>query len=382
MKKVQYYLFVSFSKILLIIGYISIPFIRKKKGLINRIAVLPYTPEGWPGGKDRMAAWKPYFEEKGVKYDIYWAWQEPELKIVQQSNDVDNANSIYAVYRKILIRRFKLLFILRNYKSVWIQRAYIPSFPYRRAYFERLASYIHPHIVYDFYDADYIHNPVLVNETARIAYKITVASQYLYDYFQKINPATHFLRYAIITELFVECSFKNKNTIKIGWMGSPDNAKQLLEISSVLKTLESEFDNVVFSFTCRNLPDFPLARLEINKWGENGFSYNEWLAGLDIGIVPYLHPTETVKAKIAMKSLEFMANSVPMVVSPFMHSDMLKQERDVFIAKTKSDWYNMLKKLILSEEKRTSMGRAAKLVFDNYHSFRNNFSQLKRILEP
>ncbi|HOY37834.1 MAG: glycosyltransferase family 1 protein [Bacteroidales bacterium] len=383
MKRVYHRGFLILSKLLLWVGYVCLPFIKLKKINSSNYAVLPYTPENWPGGKDRMAAWKPYFAEISAAYSIFWAWQEDEMQIILEYGGSENVVPAYKVYTKILIRRFRLLFSLRNYKSVWVQRAFVPSFPFRNAYFERLASFIHPYIVYDFYDADYIHNKNLVDQTARLAFRVSVASKHLYNYFSNLNPATFFLRYAIIADHFIEKPTNNDaQTIHIGWMGSPDNAKQLIEISAALSKLEEEFEHIVFSFTCRKLPKLPFARLERHSWGDEGFSYNTWLAGLDIGIVPYMHPTETVKAKIAMKSLEFMGNAVPMVVSPYMHSDMLVHGRDVYIASTTDDWYEMLKALIISKEKRTAMGKAAKLIFDTYHSFRNNFEQLKQILEP
>ena len=47
---------------------------RSRKG----IAVFPYYSKGWPGGHERIGSWKPYFENEGIKFDIYWASNKKE----------------------------------------------------------------------------------------------------------------------------------------------------------------------------------------------------------------------------------------------------------------------------------------------------------------
>ncbi|HPG74066.1 MAG TPA: glycosyltransferase, partial [Bacteroidales bacterium] len=83
-----------------------------------------------------------------------------------------------------------------------------------------------------------------------------------------------------------------------------------------------------------------------------------------------------------MKSLEFMANGIAMVVSPYMHSDKLEHNKSVMIATTTHEWYEMLKQLVVSEELRRTMGENARQVFANYHTYANTYAELRYILLP
>ncbi len=382
MHRILNYSFRLFATLLIVYGRLYRYFTRQRVAAAQAIAVLPYTPEGWPGGKDRMAAWKPFFEADAVKFHVLWAWSQEEMLAMRNMKKLKQARKLYALYYTILLRRFRVIISLSQYSAVWVQRAFIPDFPFNSARFERLAALFNPNICYDFYDADYVHNRKLVEETASAAACITVASMHLYHYFSSTNSKTYFLRYAIETENFVAQRKHNNTALQIGWMGSPDNALQLLDIALVLQQLESEFPQIVFSFACRAMPDLQLKNMKVQQWGDPGFVYEEWLAGIDIGMVPYLNPTETVKAKIAMKSLEFMANGIAMVVSPYMHSDKLEHNKSVMIATTTHEWYEMLKQLIVSEELRRTMGENARQVFANYHTYANTYAELRYILLP
>ena len=44
--------------------------IRKRN---SKIAALPFYPENWPGGVERIANWKKYFEKENIAFDVFWA---------------------------------------------------------------------------------------------------------------------------------------------------------------------------------------------------------------------------------------------------------------------------------------------------------------------
>jgi glycosyltransferase involved in cell wall biosynthesis len=382
MNKLRYVIFSLFVNYLLFIAYLCIPILKyRKKSKSTALLFLPYTPSKWPGGEDRMASWKPYFKNDGINCTIHWAWEREEIENFYEAEKSGNSKYKYKLYYKLLFTRIKILFRVRNYDTIWVQRAWVPAFPFKHAYFEKLISRIHPRVIYDFYDADYVHNQTLVDETAQYAYRISVASNHLYQYFVKLNTNTVFLRFAIETQSFVPKIQTDNNKVIIGWMGSPDNALRVKEIAEVLKFIEQKFDYVWFSFTCRNMPDLGLNRVIINRWGENNFDYDNWLANIDIGIVPYIEPTETAKAKIAMKGLEFMANGVSMVVSPYILSDKLVHQKSCLIAESENEWKECLSMLCENEPLRNQIGLEAKQVFEKYHTFSQVYNKLKEVLD-
>lgn len=364
-ERIFYYLYLALNYILLAFLAIRLPILKKKTNINPSILALPYTPKDWPGGYDRMHAWQSLFLEKGWTYEVKYAWTKSDNNILEDRQTTPFRK--YLIYSKILWQRICHIFILHQYQTIWVQRAFIPAFPFKDAYYEKLLAKFHPNIVYDFYDADYTGNFKLVMNTVKAGHKITVATPFLKAKLEAANPRTFLLRYAIQTSNFQRK--KPHQQIRIGWMGSPGNAKNLIYIKSQLQDIKKEYGNqVVFSMVCRALPALEIEDMEHHIWGENKFDYNEWLAGIDIGIVPFLNPDERTKAKISMKGLEFMANSIPMVCSAFIHTDQLV-DKESFLLAQEGEWYKKIKILLDNENLRSKMGMAAKVIFDSCHSY-------------
>ncbi len=340
----------------------------------NSIAIFPYYPKDW-AGNSRLAGFSAYFNKDNIKCVVFDAWQANELNVL---NHTKSLFIEYETYYKLLIGRLRLLKDLPYYKFIYIQRAFIPMFPYKHAYFERLAKRYNQNIIMDFYDADYESNYNAVFEAIKSAKMITVASHYLYNKFLTTNSNIKFIRLALSDEMYHKKGSWNddpQKPIRIGWMGSPGNAGQLTTIENQLKAIEDEF-NVVFSFVCRDLPQLSLSKAEHHNWDEIGFDYYEWLLTIDIGIVPFTNQTERTKAKISMKGLEFMATGIPMVISPYVHSDKLINNESCLVAKN-DEWTTCLSKLIKNNEIRTRMGSQAYCIYKQFHTYNSIYSILK-----
>jgi Glycosyl transferases group 1 len=364
-ERIFHYLYLALNYILLAFLATISPVLRRKTNSLPSILALPYTPQNWPGGYDRMHAWQSLFVDDGWKYDVKYAWTKSDNNILEDRQT--SSLRKYFIYSKILFQRIRHLFILHQYQTIWVQRAFVPAFPFKDAYYEKLLAKFHPNIIYDFYDADYTGNYTLVMNTVKAGHKITVATPFLKAKLQVVNPRTFLLRYAIETSNFQKK--KSHQQIRIGWMGSPGNAKNLEYIKSQLQEIKKEYGSqVVFTFVCRELPALEIDELEHHVWGENKFDYNEWLAGIDIGIVPFLNPDERTKAKISMKGLEFMANSIPMVCSAFIHTDQLI-DKESFLLAHDDEWYHKIKILLDNKNLQSKMGMAAKVIFDRCHSY-------------
>lgn len=85
--------------------YLQIFFSLKNDQFLGRgtnrasILALPAYPEGWPGGMERFANWKPYFEKEGIPFDISWP-----CSTVEYTNVVDR--SVYDDNRQTTSKRF------------------------------------------------------------------------------------------------------------------------------------------------------------------------------------------------------------------------------------------------------------------------------------
>ena len=333
----------------------------------NKIAILPYYPVDWPGG-DRLCFWEKDFKSKGYEVEIFPAWSSDEIR--QYFDDSKNKRilALYSLYFSLLKRRIKQFKEIKKCEVIWIQRNLIPIFPFKKPYYEKLLSKYHKNVIYDYYDADYTSNYNLVIETVKLANKVTVASHYLLDFHMKFNPNTYFLRYCIEDQNYKVKTEKTDNKqIKIGWMGSPENASYLLNIESDLKKIEESFPSVVFSFVCRFPPELDLKSVEYLSFDSDGFNYYDWLSSVDIGIVPFFGESDRVKAKISKKCIEFMACGQIVLSSPWVHSDVLVDQENGFIVND-DEWYEILKKVIIDFPESQLYGEKALLAYRNYHN--------------
>jgi glycosyltransferase involved in cell wall biosynthesis len=380
MNKVYHLIFLGALNFLLAIAWIYSKFqsfTNKRKNDKKKILALPYYSLNYAGGHSRIGDWKPYFEKEGIAYEVHWASETKEFL-----DELINGSwqKKYWFYTKVLFRRFRLLFQLNNYDTVWIQRAYVPFFPFKDAYFEKIISHINSKIIIDFYDADYESNYKLTINAAKYANKVTVASQYLVNFFQRKNIAANYVRYAMNYDEYIPHTEQTKETIIIGWMGAPNNFRNVLLIEDELIKIEEQYPHVSFHFICREIMPVNLKRYKVSKWGDEGFNYHQTIATFDIGIAPMIHATERDKARTAFKTLEYMAAGVPFITSPWGTSDQLVDNHNCLFANNKEEWSLKIESLITDAQLRKRIGSEARKTLIGFHSYANVFEDLRKIL--
>ncbi|MBU3658448.1 MAG: glycosyltransferase family 4 protein [Flavobacteriales bacterium] len=377
MNKVYHYLFITIHWILFLSLRIQLVFRYKrgksKKSVKNSVAILPHYPEEWPGG-DRLCYWANDFKENGYQVSIFDAWSCSEMENYLKLKSNSDSFELYRFYLVLLYRRVSVFKTILENDVIWVQRNLIPIFPFKHAYYEKLLSKYHSNIIYDYYDADYTSNYNLVIETVKNASKVTVASKYLENFHLKFNKKVFFLRYCIDDQKYIKRKNRNDNKIRIGWMGSPDNAIHLKTIESDLKLIEKENNNVEFSFVCRSKPNLDLSNSEHCTFDNKNFNYYDWISSIDIGIVPFFGESDRVKAKISKKCIEFMACGQIILTSPWVHSDVIENGINAFIT-NKDEWGLILQKVI--DEFPESLNYGDK-VFEAY----NNNHKKKKLITP
>lgn len=359
--------------------YIKLLSFRKTKPT-KEVAAFPYYAMGWPGGYERIGNWKPYFESEGNTFDIYWCSTKKEFEEFLRTKSIIHK---YRFHFKVLFRRIKTLKKLSQYSTIWIQRSFIPYFPYKDSLFEKKLNELNKNIIIDFYDADYTNNYNLITTAAKSAKKVSVATPFLKDYFVRLNANTHHLRMTINHSIYIEKknSLKYENQIKIGWMGNPGNALNLKKLEKVFLKVESNFKNVSFHFLCAKLPTLKINNLTTYSWEDKQFDYYDWISKIDIGISPYFGDSDRLKAKPAMKTLEFMASNIPVVSSVWGSFDQMVNNQDILIAQSDQDWYNSLSKLLLDKDFRIKIANNGNKKMKQFHSYKKQFQELKKIFE-
>lgn len=351
---------------------------KNKKSDKYRVMALPYYSENYPGGHSRIADWKPYFTNDEIVYDVYWA---SNSRIFLNNFYSENPLRRYRFLFQVLSRRAKLISKINNYDAVWIQRAFVPFYPFKKASFEKLVCHINPNITIDYYDADYESNYKLTVDSAILANKVSVASHYLANYFKKINQKTFYLPFAINHTEYELKNHKNINkNLIIGWMGSPENFKNIKKIEDALIKVENKQKNIKFVFICREKFELKLNNVEFHKWADEGFDYFKTIASFDIGLAPMMEVNEGNLAKTAFKTLEYMSSGVAFVSSPWGTPEHLEHGENVLLAHNNKEWTEHICSLILSKEKREQIGQNAyKTIVDKF-SYSEVYKEIKNIL--
>jgi hypothetical protein len=343
----------------------------------KKIMVLPAYPKDWPGGKERMAYWKPFFEEDGIEYFIHWSCNQYEyLDLLDQEFTF---KSFHFHCRKLL-SRVKILQHIRKFDAIYIQREAIPLYDSRYVGIEKVIIQNQPNIVFDFYDADYEGTPLVTHFIFQHAPKITVASSYLEDKVGQYNSHVLFTRLSLPNAEKQLHEKRKSGKVKIGWMGSPGNAQNLIKLDPVFSQLAEKYPEVEFHFVCRNPPDLKFKGIKWDDMNNNSFDYPKWLESIDIGIAPYFSDDDRTKAKTAMKSLEFWANGVALVCSPHGMSDKIKHNKNCLIAHSQWDWEESLNAMVRDRATRSRLGENGFDTFNQYHTYSKNFEELKNFL--
>ena len=186
--------------------------------------------------------------------------------------------------------------------------------------------------------------------------------------------------FAIKHEDYLLKTYKENNSIIIGWMGSPENFENVLKIEEELIEIENSNPQVSFVFICREFFKIDLKRVRFLNWSDEGFDYYQTIKSFDIAIAPMVEANERNLAKTAFKSLEYMSSGLAFVSSPWGIPEYLIHNENVMIAKTKDDWINHLNELSIHLNKRKTLGQNAYNTMIEKFSYSVVYKDLKKIL--
>ena len=155
---------------------------------------------------------------------------------------------------------------------------------------------------------------------------------------------------------------RNKNIIRIGWMGGYSHEDDLKIIEPVIhKTLDAH-PSVRFCFV-HGVPSFlkGISRVEtVNKWSRID-RYPQFLASrsFDIGLAP-LQDNSFNRSKSNLRWLEYAGLKVPCVASKVGHfAETITQAEDGLLCENERDWLDSLDWLIADEAARKKIGKNA-----------------------
>jgi glycosyltransferase involved in cell wall biosynthesis len=349
---------------------------RKPVERVRRIAAFWWCPSGIPGSDLRLGRWKAYFERDGFQFDNFPLYSVAEMLDAERGR----WSQRYALYRRLLLRRFRQFLSLQRYDVAWIERGFV-VFPLKRAFMERCVKRLVGRVVVDCSDgSDYQKNPGLILDTIAQADTLTVACSKLLELYQPLHPSVVWFNWAIPTDPYMpKVDYGLQQPPVVGWMGSPANARYLKRVAPALAAAcrRVEFRLRVI---CREPVTLAMPAGSVEYHAFDKSTYYHLLAGMDVGVCPILDDGLGSVAKVAMKHQEFMLCAIPQVCSPVGISEATVDNDNALIARDLDEWTEALVRLLTDESLRRRLGKASRQAFLGMYTYEGEYPKVRDAL--
>ena len=283
--------------------------------------------------------------------------------------------SIFFAY----IKRINQVIRLNKDEIIWIEKELFPYFPLLiEMFFLKNKKYI-----IDFDDAIFHNYDKNTNKLIRFifknkietlmknAYCVSVGNKYLEKKayssgaknIKKIPSVIDLKKYENLGK--IQKNKKLSKALKIVWIGSPATSHYLNLISKPLQVISKNYD---FTLRIIGSESFKIegVKLECLRWEEDLEA--KYISECDIGIMP-LMDTPWDRGKCGYKLIQYMACYLPVIASPIgINKELVKNEKNGFLASCRSDWENALKKLLNSYQLRQKMGKEGRKLVEKEYS--------------
>lgn len=327
----------------------------------------------------RSIQYVPLLYEKGIECTVSPLFDDKSLQARYARGRYRLIDMLFSY-----LGRFFLIFGLRKYDVIWVEKEVFPWFPtFLDRFFLSGCKYVldYDDATFHKYDRNRIglvrmllgrKLDILMSESSGSV----VGNEYLYS---RVRDAGGCLINVVPTSVDIErydvkCLKNNKLTIV--WIGSPSTASYLESLFPVLAELNQiiPFRMKVIGARC----EFPNLEIECCQWSEE-FEV-DLLADADIGIMP-LKDGLWEKGKCAYKIIQYMALGIPAVASPVgANNVVIENGVNGFLAGSAEEWKEALQRLLVDKQLRLRMGEAAKENVVNNYSIQRNQSYIEGLL--
>ncbi len=210
-------------------------------------------------------------------------------------------------------------------------------------------------------------------KTARYSTACIAASYFLKNYLKPFNNKMNYIPTGVDTSLFSPAEKKDNSKITFSWAGtvfSPEMRDNVLFILSCFREVAKAKDNVFLRIAGCGKYYQELksewtnskyaSRIEFCGWIDPSKMPN-YLAAIDIGLLPLIQDNRFNKAKSPTKLFEYMAMAKPVVASSTGESShIIKPGKTGFLAKDKSEFIAGMLRLAKGSRLRKKAGEEAR----------------------
>lgn len=342
----------------------------------KNIILFPHAQPGSDGFLRRFEEYLPFFKNSGINVFVAnVSTDDEEFKNVNSSN---TKRSRYI--RKCLSIRFWQVVNARKFNTAFVQRGlFLFYYDDKSAFLERLLKTMNVRIIVDYWDSVWVRNPDLVKNTVRFADTISVVNQYLYEYFVKVSDDVRMFPIGVnLSRYIIKSDYKIEDPVIFIYTGQPGNVEHFLKnIRPVLLKLGERINYILRIISKARIYDKDI-KIEYYDFDINTF-FN-FLATADIGLY-HIEDSVVSRGKLAMKVLDYMSAGLPIVASPYGLSPHVKENENVVIAETETEWFEGILHLIKDKRMREEMGKKARRMVQDFHELSITYNIYSDILK-
>ena len=335
----------------------------------------------------RFIQFLPLLRSNGSEIKHNFLISNKEL-FIKYSNWQYSFLSIFFAY----LKRVNQVIRLKKDEIIWIEKELFPYFPlFFEMFFLKNKKYI-----IDFDDAIFHNYDQNTNKLIRFflknkietlmknAYCVSVGNKYLEKKayksgaknIKKIPSVIDLKKYENLGKN--EKIKKSSKPLKIVWIGSPATLHYLNLISRPLQVISKNYD---FTLRIIGSESFKIigVKVECLRWEEDLEA--KYISECDIGIMPLIdNPWD--RGKCGYKLIQYMACYLPVIASPIgINKELVKNEKNGFLASYSSEWEKALKKLLNSYQLREKMGKEGRKLVEKEYSLQTVGSSIVDIFK-
>jgi glycosyltransferase involved in cell wall biosynthesis len=347
---------------------------------MKRVLFLVPCGSFWPSGVRRVLDYLPLLREDGFS-SVVKSYENERLEKLLSLGDFTGrwgrlrhlaARLAHRVLGKVhrLVVLSSALVSARRFDFVFVQSIAPPE------WWVRLMKRRGPKLVFDFDDAVFLGNPVPVAYIVANADLVTAGSHFNLAYAQRLSRRVVLLPTPVPFDQFqledTGLGSANDGHITIGWVGGTTTTKYLELLRDPLARLAARFPGVIrfVAIGSGNLvKDVPRVEgvdvVAIPRIDPQDVP--RYVRSFDIGVMP-LFDGDWERGKCSLKLLEYMAAGVPAVGSAVGENlYVIDNGVNGCLAATADDWAAILEDLIVSPERRRTLGaRGQQTVRERY----------------
>ena len=356
----------------------------------RRLLFLASKPAGTaPSQRYRLEQWTPHLAAKhGIQVDLAPFESEALADVLYRPGHF--ASKALLTMRDF-IRRAGIVSLAQHYDAIVVHREAALIGP---AVYELLLARTGKPIIYDFDDAiwspaqaqtngpfAHLHFYGKTSAICRMASAVTTGNEFLASYARTRNKRVFVIpssielaQYPFIPEAaepgrFVVC-----------WTGSTSTLAHFERARAALERL-AEKVSLVVKLICSKPPERPIAGAETRFIPWSADREAEEVGGCNVGIMP-LPDDEISRGKCAMKALQFMATSRPVVISPVgVNTDIVRPGQNGLLASSVDEWVEALSQLAASPELRARLGANARSTVETGYSAELSASRFAKVVD-